>query len=385
MSLVIWFIVAGCIAVIAILVIIWSVRSWGARGERRVSAYVDALHRLLDGDEKMAMERLKVAVQQEPNNVDAYLRLGDLLRSRGHLERALQLHHHLTVRRGLPPSQERAIWRSVARDYIGLNRPQKAIAVLTELTSRFDRDDIEAHEMLLGLYEGERRWDEAFREQQKILQAKRQKSPHRLALYHAYVAREELADENLEAAERNCKKALRIDRRCVSALLCLGDVQYRQGEVKEAVRTWCRIVKEVPELAHVTFRRLEQAYFERGKFGEIIEVYDALLAKDSRNVRALLAKAKIHERKGEEEEAFEALRRVLEIEPNSRAALVALLELYIKVGDIRAAVTQAHSLVELLHAQADSFRCSSCGYRTTEALWRCPNCRQWETFFSPSP
>lgn len=384
MNPVILFIIAGGAAFLAMVVlVVWAVRARAGRADRRVSPYVDALHRLLDGDEDGALERLKAAIKEEPENVDAYLRLGDLLRKRGHLEKALQLHHYLTVRRGLSPSLERAIRRSLAYDYVELERPQKAIAVLTELTSRFD-GDLEAHELLLRLYESERRWEDAFREEQNILRARKEKSPERLALYHAYVACEELGSGNLDAAERNCKKALRIHRGCVPALLYLGDVHYSRGDARDAVQTWRRIVNDVPQFAHVTFGRLEQAYFDQGQFGEMMEIYDAVLKKDPGNVRALLAKAKIHERKGEEEIALDVLRRALELQPHSLGGLVALLELYIRMGNIRSATTQAQTLVELFQGDDDSYECSSCGYRVSEALWRCPNCREWETFLSPS-
>jgi lipopolysaccharide biosynthesis regulator YciM len=148
------------------------------------------------------------------------------------------------------------------------------------------------------------------------------------------------------------------------------------------VGSWRKIVNESPGLAYVTFKRLEQAYFDQGTFSEMVELYDGLLERDPRNIRALLAKAKIHERKGEEDAALDALRRAGDADPNSLAGAVALLERHARVGDVGAAISQARSLVGLLQGEDDLFRCSLCGHETSEILWRCPKCRQWETFLS---
>jgi len=85
-----------------------------------------ALAGLIDGDEETAFREFKNAVRLDSTNVDAYLRLGDLLRKRGDIDRAFQLHRELTTRRGLDPDTEARIQQALCRDLIALSRWERA-------------------------------------------------------------------------------------------------------------------------------------------------------------------------------------------------------------------------------------------------------------------
>ena len=76
--------------------------------------YLDALRDLLDGRQEAAFTKLRQVVAEDANNLDAYLRLGRILRENNQPQRALQVHKDLTLRSGLSKPERGAILREIA-------------------------------------------------------------------------------------------------------------------------------------------------------------------------------------------------------------------------------------------------------------------------------
>ncbi len=64
--------------------------------------------------------------------------------------------------------------------------------------------------------------------------------------------------------------------------------------------------------------KLETAYFEKGRFSEMGRMYEEMLARNPRDVRILLALARMYIKKGELTEASRTLNEALEIDPRSK-------------------------------------------------------------------
>ena len=82
--------------------------------------YVEALRDLLDGRPESAFGKLRQVVISDADNIDAYMRLGQILREHKKPDRALQVHKDLTLRQDLGAEQKVAILRHLALDYAGL-------------------------------------------------------------------------------------------------------------------------------------------------------------------------------------------------------------------------------------------------------------------------
>jgi lipopolysaccharide biosynthesis regulator YciM len=89
-----------------------------ARGGKRKAydPYVDGLKALVDGDRETAFQHLERAVRGSDAPVDAYLRLGTLLRESGEVGRALQLHQSLTVKTSLSRRERAILHQELALD-----------------------------------------------------------------------------------------------------------------------------------------------------------------------------------------------------------------------------------------------------------------------------
>ncbi|HIC38601.1 MAG TPA: hypothetical protein EYO79_03925, partial [Candidatus Marinimicrobia bacterium] len=65
------------------------------------SLYTDALNAIVRGNSKTALKLLRDVVKQDTNHIDAYLKMGEILREEGNSQQAIKIHQSLTVRPNL--------------------------------------------------------------------------------------------------------------------------------------------------------------------------------------------------------------------------------------------------------------------------------------------
>jgi lipopolysaccharide biosynthesis regulator YciM len=348
------------------------------RSRRRPSAefYIQALRELIRGDREAALGHLKTVVARDTDNIDAYLRLGDILREGNEAGKALQIHRQLTVRGNLSPDDRKDLLKSLALDYLRIGRTDRAVASIEELLS-IDRKNLWALEHLVELHEREERWDQALAVRERIFKITGSRDDGLLALYEVRQGDQLASRGEYHKARMKYKDAIRRDRRCAAAYLGLGDAYQQDDRLDEAVESWKGLVKAAPQKAYLAFQRLEKALFEQGKFGEMARLYRELLVQDKDNTKAIIALARIQEKKGDLQEALETCRQALQIQPDDLAAGQLMLTIYQQMGEHEKI---ADLLQEMVIRAPEEYVCHHCGYRSTEPLWNCPRCHRWRTF-----
>lgn len=257
-------------------------------------AYVEGLQLLLDGRPDAALKALKEAVEADTDNVDAYIRLGDIYFARGDTERGLRLHESLALRRNLKPEDERRVFSALARDYLRIGRRVKALAMLEEL-ARVDRNDWECREQLAELYVETASWDKC----EAILREFRRHPQHhaRAARLLLKIGRARTGEPS--AARAALEEALRLDPSLVEARIALGDLELESGNTEAAIRTWTKVIEAAPERNAAVRSRLERAYFDSGRYEDIITLYEQLLRRLPNNTDIAVTLAGIYRKKGE--------------------------------------------------------------------------------------
>jgi lipopolysaccharide biosynthesis regulator YciM len=353
--------------------------------DRRIhrDPYVMALDRLAAGDRSSAFEFLKKAVAVDSDNVDAYIRLGTLLRQRGETKRAVQIHREQTVRPDLTSGEKSSLYENLTLDYREYGDLESALSWAQE-NVKVDRTNPRAWHLLATVYEERDQWDEAFDTHVKRLRTEARKDDYFLAIHRAEAGRRLFASGDTGRAKEYFKKALRLDGGCAPALIGLGELHYNQKDLKRAIKTWTRLFEQNPRYAWLVFDRVEEAYFEKGIYDRIVNLYGDLVQRIPDDVCARIALAKIYQKMGELPKAIEVCQSAFEYEPDSRDVRRALAFLYYQDKNYRKAAEQLleHELAgrpALLH-----FTCSNCSYRSSEPLWRCPKCSRWKTFFDES-
>ncbi|MDH5185751.1 MAG: tetratricopeptide repeat protein [candidate division WOR-3 bacterium] len=338
-------------------------------------AYTEGLALLLEGNKDGAIEKFKQAVQRDSNNIDAYLRLGDLYFEKGDIERAIQIHQGLTLRQTLDKKQEKKIYQSLGHSYLRLARFAKAISIFEELIE-IDSKNLSNYETLLMLYEKTERWEEASALLKKLARMQRDKT--RISCYYAQLGRA-ISAKDPEQGMEYYRHALRLDRNCVPALLYQGDYFYARGETEAAIEDWKAILENSPKYNFLVRDRIETAYYDLGKYEEVIDVYKKLTDKIPDDLTLYTALARIYEKKEDTKSAIALLTKIPMSDQKEVLPQLSLALLQLKDGSSQKAEQTLDSLIEQLRTESYHFKCVNCGYESKELVWQCPECGTWES------
>lgn len=370
---------AGIVLGVLIWALIFIATGRGRKVENSSQAYVDGLTNLLDGDAVAAVGRLRQAVSEDTDNVDAYIRLGDLLRKSGNATRALRVHNALLQRRGLSRSVKARVKRSLYEDLKKQGDLSRATDVLQELISLNPRD-VSLRRELLILYEKRGMWQQAIDTMKRLVDRRNEEGRQKIATYEANVGMTLLKNGKEEEALRHLRSALKVDKDCIPALIHLGDASYSKSDVDEAISYWKHVVESSPKYAFLTLNRIEKALFDQGKFSETKEMYEDFLAKNEGNVFVHDALARIYVKMGKTDKAIAEYKKVLEIDPYLPSAKVGLAQIYAGMGHHKEAFNELMTEIKGLKKAVKQYRCTSCGHKSKEFQWVCPACGETESF-----
>ena len=147
-----------------------------------------------------------------------------------------------------------------------------------------------------------------------------------------------------------------------------------------AIAAWEGLVQTVPERAYLAFERLERAYAATGAPQRFVALCEQLIARNPQDWRARLALSRHYAAAGKARDAFDLLLAALPHNPHGlvvhQEIMRALLELGLDAGLVRRYVGLTRDAVFYL----DPHVCTHCRYRSTELLWQCPQCHEWNTF-----
>jgi lipopolysaccharide biosynthesis regulator YciM len=337
-------VIFALIIVFTILAFYWS-KSKKEKERASPKLYIDALKALLTGEEQVAFQKFKEVARKNPDNLDAYLKLGDLFRKNKRYDKALQIHKELTFRPALSLEERNEILKSIAQDYSASGDHDKAIFVLLDLYKDNEKDEWVA-QTLLSEYEETGRWEEAFELRKKTSRRKEDQTNKILALYKVFWGKARQDTGELHKARVAYKEALNYDESCVPAYVFLGDAYYEDERLKDAVEHWEKLVETVPEAGYLVFDKLEKTLFELGEYGGITEIYENILARNPKDIFALFSLARINEKKGWIESAVEQYKQILDFDSAFSSARLSLAKLYLLEGRREEAMELLENLMQ---------------------------------------
>ncbi|HKK20079.1 MAG TPA: tetratricopeptide repeat protein [candidate division Zixibacteria bacterium] len=296
--------------------------------------YVEALCDLLDGREETAFTKLRQVVAEDSSNVDAYLRLGQILRSNKRADRALQVHKDLTLRSDLTVDQKVEILQQLYADYVDLKDYDMAQAALKELITLRPRDHW-SYFKLLEIQRDAQRWDEAYETAVMLMKIEGNKSKKPLAAFKHHMGEDLYKKREYHKARILFKEALGFDPTFVPAYLAIGDSYMEENRYEDAVNFWNKLITAVPDQAHQAIGRLKKALFTLGRFGEINDICEDILKHSPKNIAARLCLAEFYEKKGDADSAEGLLLGIVDDYPEDVKSLTELLRIYVEKRDLK--------------------------------------------------
>jgi len=312
------------------------------------SVYVEALRDLLDGRQEAAFTKLRQVVAEEGSNLDAYLRLGRILRENNQPQRAYQVHKDLTLRPGLTRQERSAILREIAADCLALNDVNTAETALKE-EIEIDSEDHWAHSRLLALQEKAQQWEAAYDTAVAILKLEGDKSKKPLARYKFQHGEQLYRQREYHKARVAYKEAIGLDPAHVGAYLAIGDSYYEEKRFEDAVTFWNKLITAVPDQGHLVIDRLKRTLYELGRFGELPFICEQIMEHSPKNLEARRALAEFYENKGDIDPAIELWEKILDDNPDDRGAALDLIRVYVE----RREFTRISSLIRNLEKRRE--------------------------------
>jgi len=313
--------------------------------EHEDHSYLNGLKYLCDGENRLALEKFKQAVRADSENIDAYIKIGNILRAEGLLNNATRVHKDLTLRGNLSEEDNLRVKQSLALDYLQSKNPDKAEKLLEELKETKSMYDWVAPHLVL-IYEQRSEWRLAFDLYEKSSLAQTDEGKKKLAAYKVKEGLHLVKSEDEKAGRIQFKEALKINGRCAPAYLALGDSYWREGRTNDAITAWSELCSKIPEKAHYTFDRLEKAWFEKGQFSKLEQFYINFLTEHEDNLEARIALSEIYRKKGEYGDALKLLQYTQKKEMDMELIRAQQIRVLSEKNQVKEALKLALDLVE---------------------------------------
>jgi lipopolysaccharide biosynthesis regulator YciM len=356
------------------------------RRARESPHYMLGLNFLVANQVDQAIDELSKAAKGAGDPLEIHLILGNLYREKGQVGRAIQEHQELLQRPKLRKLEHANVLLCLGLDYRGGGFVDRAIEAFSEVL-KLDPDNRYALSNLEKLYEDQHQWDLAYAARQKLAAlstgADGPESPKHhevLAFLENEFGQAALRGGDVREAVRRFDAAIEQDPRNVPAHLSLGDVRFREGRVADAVAVWERLLDAAPERAYLAFPRLENAYASLGADARFTALCDKSIAANPQDWRARLALARHIAGQGRHPDALLLLFDALVVNPHSLALHQAIWETLSALHLPPGLVSRYVALTREAVFYVDPHVCLRCRYRSTELLWQCPHCHEWNTF-----
>jgi lipopolysaccharide assembly protein B len=353
------------------------------RRVRQSPHFILGLNHLVAGQVDLAIEELERASSVDPSAVELRLVLGNLYREKGQVGRSIQEHQSLLQRPRLDRLEHVNALLCLGLDYRRAGFVDRAVAAFQDVL-KLDANNEAALVNLEKLQEDQHQWQEAYLTRSRLSQIAGPPEQPRSQLIMAFLENElglqSLKQGDTVEAARRFEAAIDLDRSVIPAYLHLGDVRLDHGDMEGAAAIWERSIDVAPDRAYLALERLEHVYAALGAEQRFTELCRRLTLESPREWRARAALARHYAELGQPALALGLLFEALEHNPHALAIHQAIWNM-LSVLDLPGHLVARY--VEITRQSVfylDPHVCVRCRYRSTELLWQCPHCHEWNTF-----
>ena len=349
---------------------------------RETPHYMLGLNFLTEHQVDQAIEELTAATSTDTDALEIQMILGNLYRQKGQVARAITVHQALLQRTNLTRLEHAYVLLCLGLDFRHGGFVDRALEAFQEVV-QLDPENRYALVNLQKLHEDQQQWADAERVRAQIARIdghRHAENQQILGFLRNQLGTETVRGGDTVAASAMFREAIDIDPKTAPAYLNLGDMHLERGDTAAAIAAWEKLVETIPERAYLAYERLERAYKASGSPQRFVALCQQLIARNPQDWRARLALSRHYAVAGNAREAFDLLLASLPHNPHGlvvhQEIWQALLALGLNPDLVRRYVTLTRDAVFYL----DPHVCTHCRYRSTELLWQCPQCHEWNTF-----
>lgn len=331
-------------------------------------------------DQDEAKELLKGVLTEEPEHIDALLRLGDIAISEEDFQKAREYYQKAC---DLNPQNLETLF-ALERLMEKSGRWSDALRYVDEILE-IDEGNLSALYKKRDILERIDRWDELVFVQKTILKNEhaekdRNRERQNLIGYKYEYGRHSLENGELEKAKKAFRTVLRIDKDFIPAVLGLAEVLLREGETEEAINLLEKSYEQTSSM--VVLSRLEDLLISVGEPLRLIRIYKDNLSKKPQDPVIKFFLGKLFYRLEMIDDAFETLMSI-DTGGSAYPELHQLMGyLYMKRNQSEKALYEFKKALDtkVKTALRLPYCCKECGYISPEWSGRCVGCKNWNTF-----
>jgi lipopolysaccharide biosynthesis regulator YciM len=353
------------------------------RRARQSPHFILGLNFLVANQIDLAIDELTRAASLDPDVLEVHMILGNLHREKGQVGKAISVHQSLLQRPRLTRLEHAYVMLCLGLDYKRGGFVDRALEAFNEVL-RLDPKNEYALVNLQKLHEEQHQWSEAYDTRQRLTTLAtgeaQPKGESILAFIENEIGLEALRRKDYAEASRRFQAAIDRDPRAVPAYLNLGDVRLAEGYPAAAMEIWERLIQAAPDRAYLAFDRLEAQAVAAGTPDRFTRLCRRLIEENPQDWRARLALSRHLAAAGEAREALDLLFAALVQNPHALSIHQAIWRALAHLRHPGPLVDRYRELTEHAVFYLDPHVCMRCRYRSTELLWQCPHCHDWNTF-----
>ena len=340
--------------------------------------YVRGMYAMLTGEVETAIEELSKVVELSTEPIEVYLALGNLYRQRGQIDRAIRVHQSLLTRRSLSEEERVLALNALGQDFKTGGLIDRALKTFRDALALAPKDaDALAH--LVKLSEDLAEWGDAYEYAVRLQKVQRHREPRNLSYLLAQKAQRMAEDGQTFRAAWYLHKAIRQHPENLPAYIFLARLYLKAGKAEKARRVVERALRRIPHKCFAVLGLLKEITMQLQDLeGYLKTLHD--LAHEHHQKRAMLQEFQefVDLKRTEQAQAlvFDLVRHI----GRSRLVQRTLWDLTRKGYLPREKEIELASLLAQSEQMTDSFTCIFCGYKTLDVLFRCPNCKEWNSF-----
>lgn len=350
--------------------------------------YYQGLNYLLNEQPDDTIDAFIQSLEVTPDTLETHLAVGNLMRRKGEVERAIRIHQNLLARPSLPPQQLHQAHLELARDYIRAGLLDRAERLLQDLVQQSaERRDVSLRH-LVEIYQAEQDWQKAIDTAERLMPKRSllfntgEEDPQlagAIAHFHCELAQQAMENNDLPATRDQLKQALARDRLSVRASLLQGTLEYRSGNFQDAARSLRRVRHQNPAMLPEVLDTLQACYDAMGERHALRDYLQQCLQQYP-STRVTLALCEEIRHNQDAVAAADFLAERLRQRPTLRG-LLALTTMHRDQSEGRARdnLDGLQSLLQSLLASKPTYQCLHCGFAGRQLHWLCPRCKQWNS------
>ena len=353
------------------------------RRAREKPHYILGLNFLVANQIDMAIEELTRAASLDADALEVHMILGNLYREKGQVGKAITVHQALLQRPRLSKLEHAYVLLCLGSDYKRGGFVERALEAFNEVL-KLDPNNEYALLNLQKLHEEQHQWIEAYDTRQRLTKLTDGGGQHHneaiLAFLENEIGLEAMRRKDYTEAIRRFEGAIDLDARAVPAYLNLGDVRVLQGDERAAAAIWERLIDVARDRAYLAFDRLEALAIRTGNPERFTKLCRRLIDEMPSDWRARLALSRHLSASGRPRDALDLLFAALVQNPHALSIHQAIWRALGQLQHPASLVDRYGELTEHAVFYLDPHVCMRCRYRSTELLWQCPHCHDWNTF-----